>query len=275
MRVSKRVCPTKTVSPLLLFAALASTLVLQACSTASQPATPKPGPIIRPGLPAPGPALPPITETRKGRSVPVEIAPIPSAEKADIQIGDRLWLRGGEGSARPSTILREVVNVQAGQAQYRQFELDSSGRPGPQARSRRQNLSSLELDNPAKASGQVRYTDFPLGLGKTWSYRYQLKGKNGSLTSYDIVARVEAEETVNTPAGSFKTLKILHGGQWNVPVVEAGVVKVSSGSLRSTLWFAPAIGNWVRFESEILNSEGGPEARVYQELIKFERRVSP
>lgn len=245
---------------------------LQACST---PATPpaRPGPAQRPTAPE-GP--PPITETRKlpGSNAPVVI-PVPGAEKADIRIGDKLWYRGGEGNSRPSTIMREVTAVQPGSVQYRQMDADSAGKPGRNARSRRQSLASLELDNPGKSSGQVRYVDFPLGLGKTWSYRYQLKNKNGALSTYDIVARVEAEEVINTPAGSFKALRILHGGQWNVPVVENGNVKVSTGSLRSTLWYAPAVGNWVRFESEILNASGHPEAKVYQELIRFERRTTP
>ena len=57
------------------------------------------------------------------------------------------------------------------------------------------------------------------------------------------------------------------------PVVQDGIVKVSSGSLRSTLWFAPTLGNWVRFESEILNSDGGLEAKVSQELVRLDRRA--
>jgi hypothetical protein len=162
--------------------------------------------------------------------------------------------------------------VQGGVVQYKQFDVDSTGRTSAKTRLRRQNLSSLELDNPAKVSGQVRYADFPLGLGKTWSYRYQLKTRNGTLTSYDIAARVESEESMTTAAGTFKVLKIVHGGQWTVPVVNANVVKLSTGSLRSTVWFAPTLGNWVRFESEILNSSGGLEAKVLQELVRVERR---
>ena len=124
--------------------------------------------------------------------------PAPGAERADVRVGDKLWYSGGEGNGPQTTILREVTAVQAGTVLYRQVDVDRAGKPGKTVRNRRQALSSLELDNPAKATGQVRYVDFPLGLGKTWSYRYQLKSKSGALSTYDIVARVEAEETVNT-----------------------------------------------------------------------------
>jgi hypothetical protein len=241
---------------------------LPGCGT-SKPAAP---PARLPSkVPAPPPTPAPVTETRKSSPEPLQVIPIPGAEKAEIRVGDKLWYRGGEGNTKPSTILREVVSIQGGQVQYRQSDVDAGGRVSASARTRRQNLGSLELDNPAKASGQVRYVDFPLGLGKTWSYRYQLRGSTGALTSYDIVARVESEESVTTPAGTFKALRILHGGQWNIPVVQAGAVKVSSGSLRSTVWFVPTLGNWVRFESEILNSNGGLEAKVSQELVRFDR----
>ncbi len=56
--------------------------------------------------------------------------------------------------------------------------------------------------------------------------------------------------------------------------LQGGAVKVSSGSLRSTIWFVPSLGNWVRFESEILNSDGGLEAKVSQELVRFDRRAT-
>ncbi len=248
-------------------------LGLQACSSNKPVARPAPAPIPAPSQPVAAPPAP-VQETRKSSPDTIQIVPIPGAEKAEIRVGDKLWFRGGEGAARPSTILREVLSIQGGQAQYKQSDVDSSGRVASNSRARRQSLSSLELDNPAKASGQVRYVDFPLGLGKTWTYRYQLKSNKGSLTSYDIAARVESEENITTPAGTFKALRILHGGQWNVPIVQGGAVKVSSGSLRSTIWFVPSLGNWVRFESEILNSDGGLEAKVSQELVRFDRRAT-
>jgi hypothetical protein len=248
-------------------------LGLEACSWMKPAAPPVPAPTpVKPASPAPSPAPAPVKETRKSSDA-IQIVPIPGAEKAEIRVGDKLWYRGGEGIVRPTTILREVLSIQGGQVQYKQFDVDANGRVSNNSRARRQSTNSLELDNPAKASGQVRYVDFPLGLGKTWSYRYQLKSKNGALTTYDIAARVESEENITTPAGTFKALRILHGGQWNVPVVQGGIVKVSSGSLRSTLWFAPTLGNWVRFESEILNSDGGLEAKVSQELVRLDRRA--
>jgi hypothetical protein len=254
------------------FAALIG-LGIPGCSSNKPTQTTSPAPAPAPVAIKPV-APPPVVETRKSSPNPLEFVPIPGAEKADIRVGDKLWYRGGDGVARPSTILREVVNLQGGQVQYKQADVDPSGRVSNASRARRQSLDSLELDNPAKASGQVRYVEFPLGLGKTWSYRYQLKGKNGALTSYDIAARVESEETLTTPAGTFKVLRILHGGQWNIPTVQSGAIKVSSGSLRSTLWFAPSLGNWVKFESEILNTNGGLEAKVSQELVRFDRRAT-
>ncbi len=257
-------------SPCRVLAMMALIGTLQACSTNTVPSSspsPKPGGVVM--------APPPVVETRKPGPAAGAVIPIPGAEKADIRVGDKLWYSGGDGTGPQITIMREVTSVQENAVLYRQTDIDRSGKPGKAFRNRRQSLASLELDNPAKASGQVRFVDFPLGLGKTWSYRYQNKSKSGSLQTYDIVARVEAEEMVRTPAGNFKALRILHGGQWNVPVLDQGTMKISSGSLRSTVWFAPAIGNWVRFESENLNAQGGVEVKVSQELVRFERRTQP
>lgn len=254
--------PTIPIRGCLRALSLPALLIVQAC--ASPPAAPP-----QPAPPAPEPV---IIGSRKPEPAAPPPAPVISIERAEMRVGDRLWYRGGEGGGRPATILREVVSLQGGQAQLRQFDVDGAGRPAGVARPRRQALESLELDNPGKVNGQIRYVEFPLSPGKSWSYRYQIKGRSGALTTYDITAKVEAEQLIDTPAGRFKVLRILHSGQWNVPVTENGSLRLSTGSLRSTVWFAPQLGNWVRFESEILNANGNPEGRIHQELVRLERR---
>jgi hypothetical protein len=220
------------------------------------------------------PVTPPAAQQKRSLSPPAspDAPPLPGAEKANIKVGDKLWYRGGSGSARPSTIVREAMSIQGGQVQYKQSDVDAGGAVSNRSRSRRQSLKHLELDTSAKATGLMKYADFPLTVGKSWTYRYQLKGKNGLPVTYDVVATVEAEEKVSTPAGSFETLRISHVGKWAVPVVQGGALKTSAGTLKSTVWFAMSLGNWAKFESEVLNAKGGADVKVWQELIQFERK---
>jgi hypothetical protein len=244
--------------------------------TSTSTSTPTPAPVVATSPPAPpAPITPPAAQQKRSLAAPPPDAPpLPGAEKANIKVGDKLWYRGGSGKARPSTIVREAISIQGGQVQYKQSDVDAGGMVSNRSRSRRQSLKHLELDTSAKSTGLMKYADFPLTVGKSWTYRYQLKGKNGLPVTYDVVATVDGEERVSTPAGSFETLRISHVGKWAVPVVQGGALKTSSGTLKSTVWFAMSLGNWARFESEVLNAKGGADVKVWQELIQFERKGS-
>jgi hypothetical protein len=233
---------------------------------------PKPAAVRAPTPPVP--VSPSVAQVKRSLTSPVETTPLPGAEKANIKIGDKLWYRGGGGASKANTIFREVIAIQSGQVQYKQSDVDAGGRISTRSRSRRQSLQHLELDTPAKSSGLMKYTDFPLTVGKSWSYRYQLRSKSGLPVTYDVSAKVDGEETISTPAGSFETLKITHVGKWTGQAVQGGSLKVNTGTLHSTVWFAMNVGNWARFESEVLNTKGGAEVKVWQELVRLERTAS-
>jgi hypothetical protein len=258
--------------------------LLPACSIFSS--APSDGPVVAtpviPEVVTPPPVAPPVAapapsapapSPRKSAPPDVVEPPLPGAEKANIRVGDKLWYRGGGTGQRVATIVREAVSIQSGEVRYKQSDVDVGGQVSPRSRARRQSLRHLELDTPAKAAGLMKFVDFPMGVGKSWNFRYQLKGKNGALVTYDVMARVESEETITTPAGSFETLRISHVGKWSAPVVTGSGLTNSSGTLRSTLWFARSLGNWAKFESEIFNSKGGADVKVRQELIRFERKA--
>jgi hypothetical protein len=238
---------------------------------------PKPAAISAPTSAStpPVPVSPSVAQAKRSLASPAETTPLPGAEKAKIKVGDKLWYRGGGGGSQTNTILREVIAIQSGQVQYKQSDVDSGGRISTRSRSRRQSLQHLELDTPAKSSGLMKYTDFPLTVGKSWTYRYQLKSKSGLPVTYDVTAKVDGEETISTPAGSFETLKITHVGKWTGQAVQGGSLKVSAGTLHSTVWFAMSVGNWAKFESEVLNTKGGAEVKIWQELVRLERPANP
>jgi len=75
---------------------------------------------------------------------------------------------------------------------------------------------------------------WPLGAGARWeqTYHYQSPGRK---LSYDTTytATVEGEDTVSVPAGTFRTLKIVHR-------------RISTNAITSEEWYAPDVRMWVR-----------------------------
>ncbi len=71
------------------------------------------------------------------------------------------------------------------------------------------------------------------------------------------------------PAGRFETLRVTHEGRWSRYVLEQGRLVERSGDVRTTYWYAPAVGSWVRLEIDLRRPDGARELGVRQELIEY------
>ncbi len=188
-----------------------------------------------------------------------------------IRVGDRWVYRGSDGEAPDSISLeRTVSRIDGDRIEMRQQMLDSSGRAEPGVRVRSMSRSTLAPDIAGKVSGQIRYADFPLALGKSWEYRYQLAAGANSLSSYRVAARVEGIERVRVPAGVFDAVRIEHQGDWSTPVADAGAVSTITGRIVGTFWYAPAINGWARIDLTLYRPDGSVETRLQQELVRYE-----
>jgi hypothetical protein len=114
-----------------------------------------------------------------------------------------------------------------------------------------------------------RYS-FPLAPGKEWML--DATGKNeaaGKRWRYQFKGKVLNWEKITVPAGDFDVLKIelvaFYQGE------EVGRMG-GSGQLKETVWFAPAVNNFVRLEYRDTNWQGTIFNRDMWELTAYTRK---
>jgi hypothetical protein len=101
-------------------------------------------------------------------------------------------------------------------------------------------------DNPFK-----KLLDFPLSVGKKWSYSTRSKFPISGQPPADVVLlsefKVEGVEEVKTPAGAFMAYKIFHK-QKVMSSTHKGLAGKDEGRVR--YWYSPDAKTWVRREFE-------------------------
>ena len=99
-----------------------------------------------------------------------------------------------------------------------------------------------------KSSSGIRYEpptkrlQFPLEVGRSWVSEYVATAPNGAQFRAQMALRVGAREKLSTAAGEFDTYKIEMRGQLN------GISYTASWLVEQTLWYAPALDQFVRHE---------------------------
>jgi len=235
---------------------LACVLVLSACAQ---------WPPGSPGIGARGP----VAGRAEGFSLPLA--------RPELQVGERwVWSArelGESASGHATVVERTVVRVAGDQAELRQVTLDPATRrpSGPaQMRTVRRSVWHLQPNGPSQ--GEIRALAFPLSIGKTWDYEYRLGGRDiDTVTSYRYRAHVDGVETIGVPAGRFETLRVTHRGHWSRHVLEQGRLVERTGEVRTTYWYAPTAGTWVRLEVDLRRPDGAREFGVVQELVEYRR----
>ncbi|HEU0060622.1 MAG TPA: hypothetical protein VFR19_12145 [Hyphomicrobiaceae bacterium] len=107
----------------------------------------------------------------------------------------------------------------------------------------------------------------PLQLGKSW--RFEGNGKNfqnGTTVRTSGQSKVTAEEKITTSAGTFETFKI----ETVVRHVNSND-QTKTGTLTSTLWYAPSINRWVR-KTYKMQMEGRLRESQTEDLTDYSRK---
>lgn len=191
-----------------------------------------------------------------------------------VQVGDRWVWSGHEVGDRASddatVIERRVTRVDGERIELQQTTLHPvTRRPSGASQTRKARLSTWHLEPGSRSTGEIKALVFPLTPGKSWEYEYWLGGgQRDVVTTYRYRARVDGIETLRTPAGRFETLRVTHTGRWSRPVIEKGRPVERSGDVRTTYWYAPAVGTWVRLEVDLARPDGTRELGIVQELVE-------
>ena len=183
----------------------------------------------------------------------------------DAQTGDH-WtyeLRDDITGEVKSTITNTVTDVSGSEITTRIAQLGNSN-TGYQTFDRSWNLAN---------NGIWRYTPSdgtgirpPLAVGKTWSFKStDLYSTAGVSSKRSGTAKVVAQESVTTRAGTFDTFKI----ETSLQVQNANdPTKKSQAVLQ--IWYAPAIDHWVK-RSVVTRSEGRVHDKSTIELVEYGR----
>jgi hypothetical protein len=117
--------------------------------------------------------------------------------------------------------------------------------------------------NPNDGTG----ISWPLAVGKEWRSSYTTSNtQTGVNTKSSSLAKVVAQETITTPAGTFDTFKI------DRQIKEFNVADPSrSWDTQMLMWFAPQINHWVR-RTFIVKQEKRTIENATHELIQIIKR---
>lgn len=104
------------------------------------------------------------------------------------------------------------------------------------------DMTVIETPNFVRVE-TARFLDFPLAVGKKWSFKFVQKGKTANYsTRWQYDAEVTGIEKVKTPAGEFDAFKLVYKGFWN------NDTNRRSGHATVSTWYAPAARTSVRTE---------------------------
>jgi len=101
--------------------------------------------------------------------------------------------------------------------------------------------------------------DWPLEVGKTWTYSYRMTMHAAKRTiPYQVTQKVEAYEDVTVPAGTFKAFKLS--------------ASTTLGE-ENTVWFSPELGIFVKHTyRRLANNAQGPGTRDVELVSQTIRR---
>jgi hypothetical protein len=213
------------------------------------------------------PAQTPPSQPPPAASAPAVETPNSPEPMEDAQTGDH-WtyeLRDDITGDVKSTITNTVTDVSDSEISTRTAQLGNSN-SGYQTFDRSWNV----INN----SGIWRYTPndgtgirAPLAVGKTWSFKAtDLNSTAGVSWRRSGTAKVVAQESVTTRAGTFDTFKIETSLQFqnaNDPTKKYQAV--------FQIWYAPVIDHWVK-RSAVSRSEGRVREKSTIELVEYGRR---
>jgi hypothetical protein len=163
-----------------------------------------------------------------------------------------------------STITNTVTDVSGSEISIRVAQLGNSN-PGYLTFDRSWNLTNNGIWRYTPHDGTGIRT--PLAVGKTWSLKStDLNSTAGISWKRSSTAKVVAQESVTTRAGTFDTFKI----ETSIQIQNANDPTKKVQAVQQ-LWYAPAIDHWVK-RSYVSRSDGRVRDKSTIELVEYGRR---
>jgi hypothetical protein len=194
---------------------------------------------------------------------------------ADVQVpvllpGDAWVIAGSEKvervhGQREWKVRREIVKVEQGVAKF-QFE----DLPPLKRRSGESDLDvAAQVLLNRVVSGKCENTRFPLTVGKDWAYECEFTS-SPTPTRIKMSAKVIGWEEVTVPAGTYRALRIEHGGRWSrqLDFPSEGRSGEIQGGYEMTVWYSPAAKSIVKRETIRRSAYGGVWSTAEEYLVE-------
>jgi hypothetical protein len=205
-------------------------------------------------------------ESPPAASSPAVETPDSVERMEDVQTGDH-WtyeLRDDITGDIKSTITNTVTDVSASEIGIRSGQLGNSN-SGYQTFDRSWNMTYNGIWRYTPNDGTGIRT--PLAVGKTWSFKStDLYSTAGVSWRRSGTAKVVAQESVTTRAGTFDTFKI----ETSLQIQNANDPTRKSQAVLQ-IWYAPAVDHWVK-RSIVTRAEGRVHDKSTIELVEYGRR---
>ena len=121
---------------------------------------------------------------------------------------------------------------------------------------------SQAFDDPLM-TGRHLSLQFPLVVGKTWTFGYKYQSKPDTLVIINQSAKVKGWETITVPAGRFKVMRVEHEGRYNA---EKGSDRWS-GRIQEIFWYSPVVRRIVAHEYSDTTGSGQQWDKRRDELV--------
>ena len=183
-----------------------------------------------------------------------------NAERPGTKVGDS-WTYSFHDTrySRPASSYTETVeSVTADKitATWKNHDLGKSGT----------DVFDRDMGNLSSQGYRIRAYDFPLTVGKTWTFEYDASSGDKSW-HHKVTGKVVGLEKVTVPAGTFNTAKVELTDYYNG---SANGGWTWSGVVTDTRWYSPQVRNYVR--RTFVDSGSSSSAPVIRELLKYSVR---
>jgi hypothetical protein len=198
-----------------------------------------------------------------------------SVDRPQLSVGDRWTFKAidVQKGTETQTYEQRVTELTGDKMQLDQTVLSSTDtREVGLVTKREADAATWTFVDAAIIGGKVITLAFPLAVGKTWEFEFRYKRPLGEFAAKRR-AKVEGWEDVRVPAGTFRALKVVHEGFWNMTGGGPGQGNYNRGTSGETLWYAPEAMRIVKRESFSRQAVGGSISdHMREELVSFEVR---
>lgn len=192
------------------------------------------------------------------------------AERPDWKVGDEWVYKVTEvnDGNKVSEYQHEIEKIDDGKIMIRRSEKNAEGvMVSGSLNTYNADMNYVTVEGKGVTSTPSSQSlQWPLQPGKKYPVEFSyVNTENSRKGSTDMKSEVSELQDITVPAGTFKAYKISSQGFWTRRDSEYS----GSGKEAQTIWYAPEVKRWVKWETQNRRSSGDLFTNRVVELVKF------